>query len=88
MGCRKNQASLTPAEKAAFVNAVVKLKTVVPSQLHPGDPNMHRYDDYVETHMNSMMRMDGTDRVPGWAHRGSAFFPWHREMLRHFEMDL
>jgi len=88
MGCRKNQANLTAAEKAAFVNALVKLKTVVSSQLHPGDPNLHRYDDYVETHMNSMMLMGGADRIPGWAHRGPAFFPWHREMLRHLELDL
>lgn len=88
MGCRKNQASLTAAERAAFVNAVVKLKAMVPSQLHPGDPDRHRYDDYVETHMNSMMLMNGNDRIPGWAHRGPAFYPWHREMLRHFELDL
>jgi len=88
MGCRKNQASLTAAEKAAFVNAVLQLKTAVPSQLHPGDANLHRYDDYVEVHMNAMMRMDGSDRVPGWAHRAPAFFPWHRELLRHLELDL
>jgi hypothetical protein len=88
MGCRKNQATLSPAEKAAFVAAVLQLKTAVPSVLHPGDPALHRYDDYVETHMNAMMRMDGSDRVPGWAHKEPAFFPWHREMLRRFEIDL
>src|SRR3954453_11193761 len=59
-----------------------------PSRLHPGDPNLHRYDDYVELQMNAMMLMDGSNRVPGWAHRAPAFFPWHREMLRQFELDL
>jgi len=88
MGCRKNITSLTSGERTSFVNAVVKLKTQVPSQLHPGDPTLFRYDDYVEMHMNSMMLMNGSDRVPGWAHRAPAFFPWHREMLRHFEKDL
>lgn len=88
MGCRRNQATLSAAEKAAFVNAVIRLKTVVPSRLHPGDPNRHRYDDYVEVHMNAMMRMDGSFRDPGWAHRGPAFLPWHRELLRQFEADL
>src|SRR2546421_4655725 len=87
MGCRKNQANLTPAEKTAFVNAVLALKAK-PSQLHPGDPTSNRYDDYVEVHMNAMMLPNGSMRVPGWAHRGSAFFPWHRELLRRFELDL
>ena len=80
---RKNQASLTATEKAAFVNALLALKNKVPSQLHPGDPNRHRYDDYVEVHMNAMM-----SGPPGWAHQGPAFLPWHRELLYRLELDL
>ena len=53
------------------------------SVIHPGAQS--RYDDFAETHMNAMMLPDGTDRVPGWAHRGSVFFPWHRELLFQFE---
>jgi hypothetical protein len=78
MGCRKNQAQLTSGERAAFVNAVLKLKNETPSQLGLAS----RYDDYVQIHMNSMMA------TPGWAHQGPAFLPWHRELLRQFEMDL
>lgn len=78
MGCRKNQATLTVAEKAAFVSAVLALKNNVPSQM--GLTN--RYDDYVQTHMNAMMAN------PGWGHQLPAFLPWHRELLRHFELDL
>jgi tyrosinase len=36
------------------------------------------YDQYVALHVNNMPA----------AHRGPAFFPWHREMLRRFELDL
>lgn len=78
MGCRKNQADLTAAERAAFVNAVLALKNHVPSQM--GLTN--RYDDYVHVHMNAMMAM------VGWAHQKPAFFPWHRQLLHHFELDL
>ncbi len=78
MGCRMNQKNLTPAQKTAFVNAVLALKNKVPSQL--GLTN--RYDDYVQTHMNSMMAS------PGWAHQGPTFEPWHRELLYQFEKDL
>jgi hypothetical protein len=78
MGCRKNQATLTAAEKTAFANAVLVLKNSVPSQM--GLTN--RYDDYVQTHMNAMMA------TPGWGHQLPAFLPWHRELLRHFELDL
>ena len=78
MGCRKNQATLTHAERQAFVNAVIKLKNEVPSQM--GLTN--RYDDYVQVHLNAMMA------ASGWAHQLPAFLPWHREFLRHFELDL
>ena len=36
------------------------------------------YDQYVALHVNNMPA----------AHRGPAFFPWHRELLRRFELDL
>ncbi len=81
MRIRKNVKDLAPADKAAFINAVLVLKTK-PSVLHPADPTRNRYDDYPETHMNAMMAS------PGWAHGGPAFFPWHRELLLQFENDL
>jgi hypothetical protein len=84
MSCRKNQATLTAAEKQAFVNALLHLKNSTPSQLGLGN----RYDDYVQMHMNAMMLMNGQNRVPGWAHRAPAFFAWHRVMLRQLELDL
>lgn len=75
---RKNQATLSAAEKQAFVNALIQLKTATPSQI--GLTN--RYDDYVQIHVDSMATM------PGWAHRGPAFGPWHRVLLRNLELDL
>lgn len=42
MGCRKNQASLTPAERQAFVQAVLALKAA-PSIAGTAS----RYDDFV-----------------------------------------
>ena len=84
MSCRKNQSTLTTAEKQAFVNAILTLKNSTPSKL--GLSN--RYDDYVQMHMNAMMLMNGQNRVPGWAHKAPAFFAWHRVMLRQLELDL
>ncbi len=81
MRIRRNIKHLSASQKTKFVNAVLALKTK-PSVLHPGDPNLSRYDDYPEIHMNAMMAS------PGWAHRGPAFFPWHRVMLLEFENDL
>lgn len=78
MNTRKNQATLSTAEKAAFVNAVLKLKSSMPSQLGLAS----RYDDYVQIHSESMMTN------PSWAHRGPAFGPWHRALLRNLELDL
>jgi len=78
---RKNLKHLSNAEKMAFINAVLALKSR-PSVLHPGNATLSRYDDYPEIHMNAMMAN------PGWAHRRPAFFPWHRVMLLQFENDL
>ncbi|HVT15970.1 MAG TPA: tyrosinase family protein [Thermoanaerobaculia bacterium] len=78
MDIRKSQASLSGAERTAAVNAFLALKNDVPSQL--GLTN--RYDDYVQIHVQSMMT------APGWAHRGPAFCPWHRVLLRNLELDL
>ena len=41
-----------------------------------------KYDQYVQEHVDSMAAGNA------WAHRGSAFLPWHREFLRRFELDL
>lgn len=82
---RKNQAILTAAEKAAFINAVLALKQT-PSVLHPDDGSLSRYDDFVEVHLNAMMVMMNNE--PSWAHQGPVFGPWHRVLLRQFELEL
>jgi tyrosinase len=78
MDIRKSQASLSVDERKAVVRAFLALKNDVPSQL--GLTN--RYDDYVQIHIESM-NVD-----PGWAHRGPAFCPWHRVLLRNLELDM
>ena len=80
---RRNHRDLTGQQKSAFVNAVLALKNDVDSVLHPG--NQKRYDDYVEIHMNAMMGPGMFEPMP---HGSSLFFPWHRILLRQFELDL
>jgi hypothetical protein len=91
MGCRKNVKNLTVGEKSAFVHAVFGV-AAKPSVLHPSDPGLNRYDDFVETHMNAMMAMSGNPGLvsftPGWAHYAPAFFPWHRILVYEFEKEL
>ncbi|MFF0220048.1 tyrosinase MelC2 [Streptomyces vinaceus] len=74
MSVRKNQASLSAAEKAAFVNAILELKRT------------GVYDRFVTTHNGFVMNdTDTSDRV---AHRSPSFLPWHRRFLLQFEAAL
>src|SRR5215210_2375895 len=71
MGVRKNQATLTVEEKAAFVAAIKALKAD------------GTYDHHVQEHRDGILSFN-----PDVAHGGPAFYPWHRECLRRFELQL
>lgn len=83
MNTRKNHTDMSAAEKAAFISAVLALKNDVDSVLNPG--KMKRYDDFVQVHKNAMM---GPDMIMPMPHGGPLFFPWHRVLLRQFELAL
>jgi tyrosinase len=85
MDIRKRAGSLSASEKQDFVNAVLGLKDK-PSVLHPGDTMRSRYDDYAEVHLNAMNAAQSEGA--SWGHMCSAFGPWHRKLLRQFELDL
>jgi len=82
MRYRKNVKDLTPIEITTLVNAFLSLKN---SATHPStiadaqaDGALSRYDDYVWMHMI----------VGNGAHKGPAFFAWHREFLKRLEQEL
>src|SRR4051794_16349199 len=83
MNTRKNHADMSAAEKAAFVAAVLALKNNVKSVLNLSKTK--RYDDFVQVHKNAMT---GPDMFMPMPHGSSLFFPWHRVMLRQFELAL
>src|SRR5262245_12442584 len=84
MDKRYNHKNLTAKQRQKFVAAVLELKNGVDSVLHPGQQK--RYDDFVEVHKNAMM--PGPDMFMPMPHRGPLFFPWHRVLLRQFELAL
>ena len=73
MALRKNQRWLTAWEKNYFTDAVLKLK----AETKPGNA-LSTYDQFVSWHQNNMEA----------GHFGPAFFAWHREFLRRFELEL
>jgi tyrosinase len=83
MDVRHNHRDLTPAQKTSFVQAVLALKNDVDSVLHPGQ--QRRYDDFVEVHKNAMTGPAMFEPMP---HGSSLFYPWHRILLRQFELAL
>lgn len=83
MDIRRNHRDLSRDEKSAFIDAVLRLKNNVDSVLRPGQQS--RYDDFVQIHKNSMGR--GNPLVPN-PHGSPLFFPWHRILIRQFELAL
>ncbi|MCG1055051.1 tyrosinase family protein [Mycetohabitans sp. B5] len=88
MNIRRNHRDMTPDQKSAFVQSVLKLKNEVDSVLRPGQ--MKRYDDFVQVHKNAMIGPDMFRPMPhGSRPDGSPLFcPWHRILLRQFELAL
>ena len=96
MKCRKNIRKLiveynnaSPAQKPStplmqLKNAILALKTI-PSRIVPAQ--VSRYDDYVYIHQQIMNHLN-VEPGPHGAHKSPMFFPWHREFLRQFELDL
>src|SRR5919198_5263339 len=87
MFTRKSARSLSQVEQKAFVATVLQLKSK-PSQLHPADVELGRYDDFVEVHLNAMAVMNGPQPGQSWGHMAAAFGPWHRVLLHHFDSEL
>lgn len=56
--------------------------------LGPGSTLVSRYDDFVWVHHQVMMLGPNDPDGTNFAHRGPAFGPWHRELLKHFEAEL
>lgn len=80
---RVNHLHLTATQKKAFTDAVLALKNKTDSVLRPGQQK--RYDDFVEVHKNAMM---GPNMFSPMPHGTALFFPWHRVLLRQFELAL
>ena len=56
--------------------------------LPPAATLVSRYDDFVWAHHQVMMLGPNDPSGPNWAHRGPAFGPWHRELLKLYEAEL
>lgn len=56
--------------------------------LGPGSTLVSRYDDFVWVHHQVMMQGPNDPSGPNLAHRGPAFAPWHRQLLKLFEGEL
>lgn len=83
MDIRRNHRDLTGEQKRAFVTAILRLKNGVPSVLRPGLQS--RYDDFVQVHRNSM---GGPNPLVPNPHQSPLFYPWHRILIRQFELAL
>lgn len=94
---RRSMAALSQAEIAQLIDAILKLKSEIPS-----GSTISSYAKYVKMHNDAMMRMSmwSHDNDPGFpplpsgmsqrnaAHSGPSFFPWHRQMILLYERDL
>lgn len=61
---------------------------IAAGMLGPGSTLVSRYDDFVWAHHQVMMLGPNGGSGPNFAHRGPAFGPWHRQLLKLYEQEL
>jgi hypothetical protein len=61
---------------------------IAAGMLGPGSTLVSRYDDFVWVHHQVMMQGPNDPNGPNFAHRGPAFGPWHRQLLKLYEQEL
>lgn len=83
MDIRRNHRDLSTEQKATLIKAIWTLKNHLPSILKLGEQK--RYDDFVQIHRNAM---GGPNALVPNPHGGPLFYPWHRILIRHFELAL
>jgi hypothetical protein len=84
----KNPA-LHPSQLISRADVVTDINNdIVAGMLGPGSTLVTRYDDFVWAHHQVMMLGPNDPNGPNWAHRGPAFGPWHRELLKLYEAEL
>ena len=83
MAERKNAATLSNAERDAFLNAVLELKKTVLT-----GHTLNIYDEFVAIHLGVTSLRNGPAAFIDGAHGGPAFLPWHREYILRYEQAL
>ena len=84
----KNPA-LHPSQLISRADVVADINSdIANGMLGPGSTLVSRYDDFVWVHHQVMMLGPNDPNGPNWAHRGPAFGPWHRELLKLYEAEL
>ncbi len=77
---RKEISQLTDAEIAAFVDTLIAMKNTPSAYFE----EVNAYDYFVMLHNAAFMCV----QEKACPHRTAMFLPWHREMLRRFELEL
>lgn len=79
---RKNVTALTSGEKADFVEALRRLKTMPSPE---GDEVGNWYDHFVAAHLRKLVCYSDEPGQGGYGHNGPDLLTWHREYMREFE---
>jgi tyrosinase len=82
---RRNVTSISGAEKADIVNAILKMKQV----RSPFDPTVSYYDQFARWHLLSLSCPREEHAGTPWpAHASPGFLPWHRLLVLLFERGM
>ena len=88
MGVRKSATQHTPAEREAFLRAVVTLKATIANPSDSPGSQISVYDQMVAIHLGCLSVRTPDGSTSNFGHQSAGFGPWHPMCIQIYHLEV